>query len=205
MLRHYFAPNSAGLFCLLLLFVFQWPMQSQFSYFSGSGSTAVLSHQETWYGLPPLVVVRIDNHNGAHTRETKIQWLNLGLLLAIGYLVTMPLGRLVTGPVFPNQPITPRRPVRTLLLVLASVAVVAGGVTIALCTFYPQLLDGAGEPAASHPWLVVFVGCFTISAIPSVLITLLVMSIRRIRETRQTRRAGFAVLPAPNTDSSLVS
>jgi hypothetical protein len=196
MLRHYFAPNSAGLFLLLLLFLFQWPLQSRITYFAGAGATATISHEEVWHGLPPIVIVRSDYHNAIEQREVQIQWLNVGLLLAIGYVVTMSVGRLVTGPVFPNQPeLVTRRPVRTLLLVLACVAVVAIGVTIVMRVFFPSLADGVDE-IPGHPWLVIVIGCFTIAAIPTLLVTLLVMSIRRIREGRQSQRIGFAVLPS---------
>jgi hypothetical protein len=204
MLRHYFAPNSAGLFCLLLLFVFQWPMQSRFSYFAANGSAATLTHHEKYYGLPPLVVIKTNVRRAYESREVDIEFLNIVLLLVFGYIGAMPLGRLVTGPVFPNEPIAPRRPVRTLLLVLASVAVVAVAATISVSVLFPNVADDADE-IAGHPWLVVLIGCFTAGAIPTLLVTLLVMSVRRIREARQVRRAAFSVLPASSTDSPPVA
>jgi hypothetical protein len=206
MVRHYFALNAAGLFGLLLIFAVQWPLQSQTTYFSvtGPGAGTMISHEETSHGLPPIVVLRRDYQSGIAKREVEIQWLNVALLLAIGYVFTMPVGRLVTGPVFPNQhQLVTRRPVLTLLLVLACVAVVAVAVTITLSVFYPNLADDADE-TAGHPWLVIFIGCFTIGAIPTLFITLLVMAIRRIREARQSRRTGFAVLPAASVDSASV-
>jgi hypothetical protein len=146
-------------------------------------------------------VIKTNARKAYESREVDIEFLNIGLLLVFGYIAAMPLGRLVTGPVFPNQPIASRRPVR---IVLASVAVVAVAATLSLSVFFPGVADDADE-IVGYPWLVVLIGCFTAGATPGVLITLLVMSIRRIRESGQARRAGFAVLPASRHDSSSVS
>ncbi|HTL28045.1 MAG TPA: hypothetical protein VL282_02440, partial [Tepidisphaeraceae bacterium] len=159
---------------------------------------ATLTHHEKYYGLPPLVVIRTNVRTRYESREVDIRFLNIGLLLVIGFIAAMPLGRLISGPVFPsqNESAPNRRPVRTLLLVLACVAVVAVAVTVALYFFFPDVINDSDEVEVSHPWLMVWFGCFTVGSIPTMLVTFLVMSIKRIREARQARRIGFGVLPA---------
>ncbi len=202
MLRHYFGPNPAGLFCLLLLFVVQWPLQTEVSTYTGATPTrAGLTHRETNYGLPPTVVITSDYYNGTAKRTVHVDWLNLCIALMVGYLAAMPLGRILCGQVFPNQmQAGAPRPVRTLLLCIACAAAISIVATFIWHRFFPHALGDDPESFGPVPWLTVWTGFTFICAIPTLFIAIIVLCVKRIREARHARTTGFAVLPtAPPT------
>jgi hypothetical protein len=116
MIRHYFAPNRAGLLVLLAIALIECQFHAEQS-FAVAGDVAVSIEA---YCVPSLYERSADvTIRGKGPARHRIVWTNALPLLTGSYLVAMLLGRLASGPITPIQKLPSSRSRRALFFALA--------------------------------------------------------------------------------------
>ena len=178
-LWHWLGPNAAGL-VLLGAFCFGQSLPFGGHHADGPG----FAKHVTRHGWPIWLRITRTWTVGGRQARMDVEWLHAGVLLVCGYLLSMPAGRLASGPLIPGHPRIRRPFYRHPATVLLIVAVGTVGLGLAGQATRWRLWRFPVRPFLPS-WRLIF------SIVP---VSVLIMAALRWRAERPAPR-GFEVLP----------